>query len=69
MDKIRISLTVAEQTVEGLDGLSSELFPHISVSRGDVVDYLVAETLRVIKERGSSLILFPHFDETKSEAK
>ena len=63
MDKTKISLTVAQETIGRMDELSSQLFPHITVSRGDVVDYLVAETLRVIRERGSAVGLFPYVSE------
>lgn len=60
MKKVRISLTVKRETVDNLDKLAKELFPAIEVSRGDVIDYLTEEVLRVIKERGTALVLFPH---------
>jgi hypothetical protein len=43
MNKVKISMTVTEETARRLDDLARDLFPHVSVSRGDVVDFLVGE--------------------------
>lgn len=64
MNKVKISLMVTKDTVGRMDELASQLFPHITVSRGDVVEFLVAESLRVIQERGTALVLFPPSKET-----
>lgn len=64
--KVKISITVTQETVDRLEELTSELFPHISVSRGDVVDYLVAEKVNRPK-RGTLMGVFVEEGEVKGE--
>ncbi len=46
MLKIKISLTVKEETLDQLEKLGRVLFPFNTVSRGDVVDFLVGEKVQ-----------------------